>query len=223
MIPWLVLSILGSEPLAFGGGACGKLDGGVSLPCAGPNFEAYSALGCVLGRTFLHPLLREVILEAYASLGKELPARRWQFGESGRAEGGELWPHKTHQNGLAVDFFMPLRDAAAQPILLDTSLWTLFGYGVDIDRHGQLGTSRVDFEAIAAHLLALEVAGRHHGVSLKRIILWPPLRQILLREVPRAERFAPFITTSESWVQHDEHYHIDFELPRELRRPLSCR
>jgi penicillin-insensitive murein endopeptidase len=209
--------------LSLGAGRCGKLVGGVALPCSAPLFEAFSGAACVGGRNYLHPLVQQTVVEAYGALAAQHRDRRWQYGEMGKAEGGPLWPHRTHQNGLSADFFFPVVDAVGAPALVPISVLNKYGYGLDFDSRGRLGELSVDWAALADHLVALERAGRGRGVRITRVILAPGLRRTLLREAPAARRFADRFNQRPAWVLHDEHYHVDFSIPAPLRRPLRCR
>jgi penicillin-insensitive murein endopeptidase len=228
-ITLLLLVVLDSAPdaLSFGSGGCGKLQGGVALPCSGPNFEAHSDAACMMGRNFLHPLVQKTVVEAFLveafqQLEASAKSRRWQYGEMGKQEGGPLWPHKTHQNGLSADFFVPVVDKNAQPELLPISALNKLGYDLDLDKEGKLKELAIDWRAVGAHLLALEAAGKRHGVRIERVILTPDFHAELFKESPGIKRLAPRFMKQEAWVRHDEHYHVDFEIPRKYRRPLKC-
>ncbi len=208
--------------IAYGSGGCGKLEGGEAMPCSGENFEVYTTTACVLGRNFLHPLVQQTLVEAYAALKKQEPERRWQFGELGKASGGPLWPHKTHQNGLSADFFMPVLNARGEAALLPIVAVNRFGYGLEFNRRGALGTLYVDWKALARHLLALETAGASRGVSIERVIVTPDFHQVLFERAPELSPLRPKFMQREAWVRHDEHYHVNFVIPDALRKPLRC-
>ncbi len=210
------------KAVAFGKGKCGSLRGGAPLRCAGKNFESFSDLACVLGRNHLHPLAIGTIEDAYTSLEATRPTRRWQFGDLGWKAGGRLRPHKTHQNGLSADFFVPVVNAKGEPEGVPIEAGDKFGYGVEFDARGVHEGRAIDWIALTDHLLALEEAGAAHRTKIRRIILAPELRKVLLREDPRAKRFASRFSKRKSWVRHDEHYHIDFDIPAQLTRPLVC-
>lgn len=214
----------GSErAISFGGGSCGRLQGGVALPCRGPNFEAFARTACAAGRNYLHPLVRDTVVDAYRTVAAQHPRRTWQYGETGKQAGGRLWPHRTHQNGLAADFFVPVVTSRGEPAQVPISLFNKLGYGLEFDRKGTLGGLRIDWRALGDHLLALESAGRAHGVRIERIILTPDFHQALLDGAPAVRRLAPLLMKREAWVRHDEHYHVDFEIPEPLHKALSCR
>jgi penicillin-insensitive murein endopeptidase len=211
-----------AESLSFGGGACGKLQGGAPLPCSGNNFQAFAETACSLGRNYLHPLVRETVLDAFKALESNRSKRRWQYGEMGKERGGPLWPHKTHQNGLAADFFMPVVNASGAPAQIPISPLNKFGYGLEFDKEGKLQDLIIDWRALGEHLLALESAGGAYGVQIERIIITPDFHEKLFRVNQGLKRLAPLFLKKEAWVRHDEHYHVDFRIPERLRRPLEC-
>lgn len=211
------------EALSFGGGNCGRLLGGEPLPCPGKNFEAFTKAACVAGRNYLHPLVQQTVVDAFGALEITAPDRQWQYGEMGKLNGGSLWPHKSHQNGLSADFFVPVVDAGGRPSKLPISAVKKLGYGLQFDKRGQLGGLSIDWKALAAHLLALEAAGKEHGVVVERIILTPDFHERLFREAPELTRLRPRFMKREAWVRHDEHYHVDFKIPQKLRRPYYCK
>ncbi len=209
--------------LAYGGGSCGKLEGGVALPCDGGSFEAFTSVACVLGRNYLHPLAAQTILEAWASLAKTHPKRVWQYGDLGWEDGGSFKPHRTHQNGLSADFFVPVRDSEGRAVKVPISAFNKYGYELEFDRHGRLGDLKIDWAALGAHLLALHKSGRRRGVRIRKIILDPQLRRLLLQKVPALNPLRHIFSKYPAWVRHDEHYHIDFAVPQRFRRPLKCK
>lgn len=210
------------KAVAFGKDKCGSLRGGAPLRCTGKNFESFSDVACVLGRNHLHPLAIGTIEDAYASLEATHPTRGWQFGDFGWKAGGRLRPHKTHQNGLSADFFVPVVNATGEPSSVPVEVGNKFGYGVEFDAKGVHDDLTIDWVALTDHLLALEAAGAAHRTTISRIILAPELRKVLVRKDPRAKRFASRFSKRKSWVRHDEHYHIDFDIPAQLKRPLVC-
>ena len=76
---------------------------------------------------------------------------RYIIGEAGWPSGGEFWPHRTHQNGLSVDFMVPV-EREGKPSSLPTWPWEKFGYGVEFDSKGCRADMCIDFKALARHL-----------------------------------------------------------------------
>jgi len=203
----------GGESRCFGSTSAGALRDGCKLPSSGDGFSAYSRLGPLLGRTWVHCSVRDVMLASYASLHEERPDSIFLYGETGLSNGGRFAPHKTHQNGLSVDFMVPVKDPSGQSVPLPTWPTNKFGYGIDFDSDGRYGNLTIDFEAMASHIHSVSDAAAAAGVGIWRVIFDPRL-QPLLRQTqawPRIKHLQ--FSKRESWVRHDEHYHIDFELP----------
>lgn len=200
-----------ADSVCFGTPSHGRLQHGARIPLSGPNFRPYSDLGVQLGRTHAHSRVVRVVKQAYATLEKSMPGRVFVYGESGWAQGGRFRPHRTHQNGLAVDFMVPVLDDSGRSVPLPTRLDNKFGYGIEFDRQGRHGRYRIDYEAIAEHLYAVHAAARREGIAVDRVIFDPALIPALYRTrrgdfIRRQVRFMP----GQAWVRHDEHYHIDF-------------
>lgn len=202
---------IGAESTCYGSPSNGRLENGVQLPPSGPNFEPYSSLGVTLGRTYVHSKVAGVVSDAYSSLARSLPEVGYVYGESGWRDGGRIKPHRTHQNGLAVDFMVPVRDARGKSVALPTGPTNKFGYDIEFDLKGRFEGLTIDFEAMADHLHALHSAARARGISIDRVIFEPAFVPKLYK-TKRGE----FIKTNihfmqgKAWVRHDEHYHVDF-------------
>ena len=205
--------------VSHGTPAAGSLERGKRLPTSGPNFRAYSRLGALLGRNSVHSAVRATVLDAYSALAITSPDVRWVYGETGWPRGGRFAPHQTHQNGLSVDFMVPVRNRVGRSVHLPTWPWRKFGYALHFDSTGRgRGSVRdveVDFGAIAAHLAALADAATKHGLAVDVVILAPELEQRVLA-TPEARAFRGRIrfTRRPPWVRHDEHYHVNFRLQR---------
>jgi penicillin-insensitive murein endopeptidase len=192
----------------------GSLEAGRRLPRAGENYRAYSVLGFLAGRTFVHSAVRDAMRDAYLDLSRSRPELRFVYAEGGWPWGGRFAPHKTHANGTSVDFHVPVRTLGGEVAELPTSPFNLFGYAVRFDSAGRSGPHRLDFEAMGLHLLALDRAAQAHGIGIRRVIFDIGLHKRLAATEPGAEAIKrlPF-NTRQAWVRHDEHYHIDFAVP----------
>lgn len=124
----------------------GRLENGVRLPLNGPNFSSYSSLAANVGRTYVHSKVREIIVAAYSALEQAAPAKVFVYGEAGWPSGGRIRPHRTHQNGLSVDFFVPVRDSSGRSVSLPTSVTNRFGYDIEFDKDGRFEEYTIDFE-----------------------------------------------------------------------------
>jgi penicillin-insensitive murein endopeptidase len=203
----------GEASVCYGDVASGRLEGGRRLPYSGENYRAYSMFGFALGRTYVHSTVRDIMRDAYAELAKSRPDLQFMYGESGWASGGSFRPHKSHANGTAADFFVPVRTLDGKVSQLSTSPLNLFGYAIQFDRNGRSGPNALDFEAMALHLLALDRAARAHGIAIRRVIFDVNLQPKLAATPVGAQvmkRLA--FNKQQAWVRHDEHYHVDFRV-----------
>jgi penicillin-insensitive murein endopeptidase len=116
---------MGADSICYGTTSRGKLEQGCKLPYDGDNFTAYSHIGSTLGRTYVHCKVAEVVLAAYADMERHYPARHFVYGETGWASGGSFKPHRTHQNGLSVDFMVPVLDGVVDQMRLCLYQWHL--------------------------------------------------------------------------------------------------
>lgn len=214
----LVLSIITvsayAESVCYGTTARGKLEGAVELPARGANFTSYSEAAIALGRTHVHSRVEKIVVAAYRALEKSSPGTQFVYGETGWRDGGSFKPHRTHQNGLSVDFFVPVRDAGNRSVPLPTNVTNQFGYAIEFDRTGRFGEYVIDFAALGEHLYQLHRTARDHGAAIKLVILDPPYLPKLFATPrgPFLKANVPFMKKP-AWVRHDEHYHVDFEIP----------
>lgn len=191
----------------------GSLVNGKRIPSRGKNFTTYSNLGSLIGRTCVHHKVREVLLDSYEQLSKDLPDKVFVYGETGWPCGGRIRPHKTHRNGLSVDFMVPILDKSNRSIYLPGSIFNQFGYSWHFDDLGKAVEYQIDFDAIAAHFIALKQAGDKKGIQIAAVIFDPPLQKILFqtKQGEELKRDIPF-STKPVWIRHDEHYHVDFSV-----------
>ncbi len=214
-----VLRLLESEKPSTSIGATndGRLVRGKRLPSTGPNFRTYSRLGSTLGRTAVHSRVRDSMLAAYETLEESTPGVRYVYGETGWPWGGRFRPHRTHQNGLSVDFMVPVK-RNDEPTTLPTGPVNKFGYAWEFDGEGRSGNLTIDFEAMANHLHALDNAARKHGLRIALVVFAPDLQQHLFKSELGSElRERLRFNVNPSWVRHDDHYHVDFALIDQVR------
>jgi penicillin-insensitive murein endopeptidase len=101
-----------AESVCFGTTSNGRLENGVRLPDSGSNFKSYGLFPELARRTYVHSVVREIVIESYQLLERELPTRVFKYAETGYKNGGQFKPHKTHQNGLSIDFMVPVQNEA---------------------------------------------------------------------------------------------------------------
>jgi penicillin-insensitive murein endopeptidase len=205
---------LAAESQCHGTVSKGRIENSVKLPASGRNFTAYSALGVAAGRTHVHSKVADILLAAYDELAQAQPSNVYVYGETGWASGGRFRPHRTHQNGLSVDFFVPVRNAAGQSVPLPTGVTNKLGYDIEFDRAGKHGEYTIDFPALAEHLYQLHLAAQAQGAGLSLVILDPAYlpRLFATERGPYLRGTLPFMK-GQPWVRHDEHYHVDFSVP----------
>ncbi|MCF6300504.1 MAG: penicillin-insensitive murein endopeptidase [Proteobacteria bacterium] len=207
------LTLCAEQSTCYGTSANGKLQAGVQLPTQGINFVSYSKAAEIAGRTFVHSKVKEIIVAAYHRLEKEAPEKVYKYGETGFKQGGQFKPHKTHRNGLSVDFMVPVMNKKGQSVHLPTHFFNKLGYSIEFDREGYYGDYRIDYEALSAHITSLHRVAKKQGVDLWRVIFDPNLQTQLLKT-----KYGSYLkqhikfSKKKSWVRHDEHYHIDFEV-----------
>jgi penicillin-insensitive murein endopeptidase len=108
---------------------------------------------------------------------------------------------------------VPLVNDIGKSVPMPTSVLNKWGYDLEIDSLGRLEELTIDAEAMAEHIYQLHLAAKKHGAGIWRVIFDPDL-QPLLHSTARWEYLSDNVQFSEkrSWVRHDEHYHVDFEV-----------
>jgi len=220
-IPSLLVSCLAlvhCQPSAaastcFGSVSHGRLEAGVQLPLGGDNYSTYSVLAASSGRTFVHSQVAEIITAAYAAVYAANPDVRFVYGETGWPTGGRLRPHRTHQNGTSVDFFVPVRDPSGKSVPLPTGISNRYGYDIEFDAKGKYDRYTIDFESLGEHLYQLHIAAKARELGFALVIFDTAYLPALFATTRGAylKKHLPFLQRK-PWVRHDEHFHIDFDI-----------
>lgn len=213
-ILWFPIAALSESSTCYGTTSTGYLENGVQLPESGNNFEGYSSIARLAGRTYVHSAVKDIVVKSYKTLETELPEKLFKYAETGFEKGGEFKPHKTHRNGLSIDFMTPVINAANQSVHLPTNPLNTFGYDIEFDKSGRYDGLRIDYLAMSGHIVALHKEAKRQGYDLWRVIFDPKL-QAPLFETKYGAYLKKNISFSKkkSWVRHDEHYHVDFSVP----------
>ncbi|WP_211209399.1 hypothetical protein [Thiofilum flexile] len=142
------------------------------------------------------------------------PSKNYVYGESGWESGGRIRPHRTHQNGLAVDFMVPVLNQEGESVPLPTGTTNKFGYSIEFDANAKYEDLQIDFEAIAEHLYALDAAAKKQSIGISSVIFEKAYIPYLFKTTRGQwiEQHIPFMQ-GEPWIRHDEHYHVDFDIP----------
>ena len=203
-----------TESTCYGTTSNGHLDHGAELPSSGNNFVSYSHIARLAGRTYVHSDVKKILLNAYHNLNITMPDTVYKYAETGFENGGKFRPHKTHQNGLSVDFMTPVKNKKNESVHLPTHPLNKFGYIIEFDDAGKFEEYHIDYEALAAHIVELHKASKKLGFDLWRVIFAPKLQPNLFKTKHSLylKKHIQF-STKRSWVRHDEHYHVDFKIP----------
>lgn len=191
----------------------GSLINGKRLPAKGDNFTTCSRLVSLLGRNSVNDKVRAAVLEAYAEVYKIDPKIKFVIGETSWPHGGKFWPHRSHQNGLSVDFMVPVRNKSGESVPLPSTIFNKFGYGIEFDSLGRYEDLTIDFNSIGLHILRLKKSAEKNGLGIVVVIFDNQLQTLLFKtkygkELQDNIRFSKL----KPWIRHDEHYHVDFKI-----------
>ena len=195
----------------------GSLKNGKLIPFSGQNYTYFDTLSYISGRAFMNHKVKKTVLETYKSLETKTPNNHFGIMECSHEHGGKLFPHRTHQNGLSVDFMTPLMKDNRSYYGLDTL--GADHYWIDFNNNGKyledLSIS-INFNLMAAHILEIEKFANLNGLKIKKVIFKMELKdelfksengKILLEKgIYITKKLPPLINSL-----HDDHYHIDFE------------
>lgn len=203
-----------AQSVCYGTTSNGKLKEGVALPLEGGNFVSYGKDDPLFfDRIYVHSEVRKILLSTYKVLENSLPGRVYKYAETGFVDGGEFKPHRTHKNGLSVDHMVPvLRDGKS--VHLPTVRENRMGYDIEFDINGNFEDYQIDYNSLATFLMELHKQTVSHGYGIKKIIFDPEM-QASLFSATNGEYLKNNILFSKkrAWVRHDEHIHIDFNIP----------
>lgn len=206
------------ESISIGDYHSGSMKNGYLMPLRDKNFKCYSWFSYFsLGREYVNSLVYRTVLDSYSDLELNHPKRVFIYMESAKKNGGRLYPHRTHQNGLSIDFMSPLVKNGKPKYF---NLLGIFRYAINMDKEGKLKSNSavsIDFNLIAEHILLLDKNARRNGLKIKKVIFNIDLKDNLYQTeygkklkksgIYLAQNLTPLLNKL-----HDDHYHIDFEL-----------
>lgn len=195
----------------------GSLINGQIIPFYGENFTYFDKDSYLGERAFTNNDVSEIVLNTYDELKTAYPERHFWLMELSNRNGGRIYPHRTHQNGLSADFMMPkLKDG--EPYYGLDSLGKDH-YFLSFDNEGKYSEDQsiqVDFNLIAHHILLLEEQARNQGYRISKVIIKVEYKDELF-----ATEYGKKLKSSNIYVVrnltplinniHDDHFHIDFE------------
>lgn len=204
--------------ISLGNVGSGRLEHGKLVPFSGVNFSYFDTLSYTSGRAFVNDKLLSTLQETYSNLEETLPKEHFCIMECSNEHGGKIHPHRTHQNGLSVDFMTPLKKDGASYYDLDKMGAT--HYLLEFDNDGKYtkdSSITIDFEKMALHLVTLEKAARNNGLKISKVILKTELKDNLFASSYGKQLMESGIYFTKSLTPminslHDDHYHIDFDL-----------
>lgn len=196
----------------------GSLENGYLLPYKAKNFDYFSPLSYyLLNNAYVHSKVYDTMIQAFAELEKTTPDRYYSLMECSNRDGGRIPVHRTHQNGMSVDFMVPkIRNGKQIRFWDHLGIWH---YALDFDEDGRLWldkNTQIDFEAIGKSILAVDNAGRRNGLKIRKVIFKVNLQddlygtsagqEIQRRGIYLVKRLSEIVDRV-----HDDHFHIDFE------------
>ncbi len=195
----------------------GRLINGKLFPFSGKNYHYFDTLSYLSSRAYVNDKVKKIVLDTYAYFAESFPNHKFCLMECSHEHGGKLFPHKTHQNGLSVDFMSPLLKNNKPYYDLDS-----IGsdhYWLDFDNKGQYledPSIQINFDLMAQHILALNKFAIKNEMRIKKVIF-----KIELKDELFASRYGQELKKSGIYIVkalsplinnlHDDHYHIDFE------------
>jgi len=204
--------------ISLGNVGSGSLIHGKIVPFSGRNFVYFDTLSYISSRAFVNDKLLSTIQNTYSELEELLPNQHFCIMECSNEQGGEIHPHRTHQNGLSIDFMTPLMKEGNAYYELDH-----IGaphYLLEFDNNGKYTKDpsvSIDFEKMAMHLLTLQKSAKKNGLKISKVILKTELKDELFSSIfgkQLAESGIYFTKSLTPMINalHDDHYHVDFEL-----------
>lgn len=195
----------------------GKLVNGYIFPPTGKNFKYFDEDSYLEGRAFTNEKVLNTILLAYHYLDSLYPGRKFQTMELSNKDGGKMFPHRTHQNGMSCDFMMPkIKDGAPYYSLDSIGKEHYFLSFSEDGKYSEDASISVEFDLIAHHILLLNEAAKQYGLKIKKVIIkteYKPFlfateygQQLKKSNIYVVQKLTPLIN-----ALHDDHYHIDFE------------
>lgn len=195
----------------------GKLKNGAIIPFKGSNFSYFDTTSYLANRGFVNSVIKDVVLATYKEMENLYPNDHFCIMECSNKHGGEIKPHRTHQNGLSIDFMVPKNKNGERYYDLDNL--GAQHYLLQFNDKGQWKedtTVTIDFEKIAQHLILLDKNARKKGYRISKVILMKELKDELYATTSgkKIKEQNIYITKNLSKLinlLHDDHYHIDFE------------
>jgi penicillin-insensitive murein DD-endopeptidase len=174
----------------------------------------------LMGNCYVNSKLYNTVLNSYSECEKTCKNIDFRIMECSDKEGGKIMLHRTHRNGLSIDFMVPkIKDGKQTKFYDDLGLWH---YLLDFNSSGRLVIDNdvtIDFETIGKHIIALDNAARANGLVVSKVIMklnlkddffnTPSGKEVKRRGIYFANRLPESVDN-----MHDDHYHVDFKLKK---------
>ena len=196
----------------------GSLENGKIFPFSGVNFHYFSKTSYLRERAFLNHNVRSLVLESYQDLSILFPKQQFGIMECSKKGGGVISGHRTHQNGLSIDFMSPKKRKGKPYYGLDNL--GAKHYQLAFNNEGKLISDpsiEIDFGMMGQHILALNRKAKKHNLKIKKIILKKELKDDLYKTnsgttIKKKKIYITMNLPPRINEAHDDHYHIDFEI-----------
>lgn len=206
------------ESISYGTPGNGSLENAYQIDYRTNNSIYFSPISYYLmGNGYVHSKLHKTILDSYVECEKTCEGTKFRIMECSGKKGGKLSLHRTHRNGLSVDFMVPLKKNGKQKRAYD--LLGLWHYLLEFNSDGILELNKnisIDFETIGKHIIALDNAAKSNGLAISKVILKIDLKDDFFRtdsgkEIKRRGIYFAYALTKKVDMMHDDHYHVDFK------------
>jgi penicillin-insensitive murein endopeptidase len=196
----------------------GSLENAYQINYSTKNSKYFSFISYYLmDNGFVNSKLYQTLIDSYKECEKTCSETKFRIMECSDKQGGKLYLHRTHQNGLSVDFMVPKTKNGRQSRFYDRI--GLLHYLLNFDSSGKFNLNKkisIDFETIGKHIISLDNAAKKNGLVISKVILKIDLKDDLYntesgKEVKkRGIYFAKYLPKYID-IMHDDHYHIDFK------------
>lgn len=195
----------------------GELINGKLVPFSGNNFNYFDTSSYLGERAFLNDKVLATVIETYDSLAARHPDRMFTIMECSNKHGGKITPHRTHQNGLSIDFMVPIKKNGAACYELDQK--GASHYLLSFDDEGRYVDDpelQIDFDLTGEHIVLLQTIAEKNGLQIEKVILKMELKDELYESEygDEIQKKGIYVTRNLSPLinsLHDDHYHIDFK------------
>jgi penicillin-insensitive murein DD-endopeptidase len=205
--------------ISTGSAGNGSLENGYQVDYKSNNAKYFSFVSYyILGTAYVNSSLYQTLKDSYKECETTCPGVKFRIMECSLRKGGKTLIHRSHRNGLSVDFMVPKKKNGKQIRIYDRI--GLLHYLLNFDSVGRLKLNKkvsIDFDLMAKHIIALDNAARKNGLAIRKVILKIDLKDDFFqtkdgKEIQRRGIYFARNLTKTLNTLHDDHYHIDFKI-----------